>query len=67
MKNKKWKRKAKRLYGHCHNTICPQCKYVEYFPEYYMGEEVGYYTCCSQCYEGESLRELERWFKNENN
>lgn len=30
MKNKKWKRKAKRLYGECFKTsACPLCKYEE--------------------------------------
>lgn len=31
MKNKKWKRKAKKLVGYCMTTRCPNCKYYKAF------------------------------------
>ncbi len=60
MKNKRWKRKAKRIKGYCSEEFCsiggmPVCKY--------------FYTCNKVFWDNEpcniEIRELERRFKNE--
>lgn len=47
MKNKKWKRKAKRLYGYCCSIKCPQCKYYKIVN--CTPYEVDF-DCCAPCY-----------------
>lgn len=67
-RNKRYKRKAKRLIGHCINKKCRDCEhfkmYVSY-DTYYECYEEEY--CCDLkfgCdYEGEGYRWIENYFK----
>lgn len=62
MKNKKWKRKAKRIIGNCMTAECQKCKFYEM---YITNEEV---IC--DCRYGipvlGGIRNLEKAIKNEN-
>lgn len=57
MKNKRWKRKAKKLFGYCISRKCIDCKF-------YNEDD-----CCSESYipAQTNIRDLEKEFKNVNN
>lgn len=63
-RNKIYKRKAKRLIGHCMHTKCCDCKHLLHIPQFdYFYGEIEYYPACEFGYEGEGIRWLEREFK----
>lgn len=64
-RNKRYKRKAKRLLGHCCNTMCSNCNNLIIYDSYHWETgEADHYEGCRFGYEGEGLRWLENHFKN---
>ncbi|WP_283697646.1 hypothetical protein ACSXEK_15760 (plasmid) [Clostridium perfringens] len=63
-KNKRYKRKAKRLFGHCCNTKCCNCNdFITHDFYHWTTGEVDRYEVCRFGYEGEGVRWLENHFK----
>ncbi len=64
MKNKKWKRKAKRLLGYCIKTKCPECKYYKIV---YSSPFETEFDCCAPSYMpgiSRGIRFIEKEFNN---
>lgn len=66
MKNKKWKRKAKRLVGYCMTTRCPNCKYYKAFIDW---DEEIIFDCAAPSYlpGASSIRIVEKELRGKQN
>lgn len=63
MRNKKWKRKVKRLFGYCMSRKCPECKYYDIV--LCTPFEVDFDCCAPSYLPGHTgIRILEKEFKN---